>query len=208
MTLSTAGYQIDSAMSAMEARRKLEADHYDVLLLDVMMPEVSGFDLLTQLNESGMAVPPVIFLTARKTDQDRETGEDLGAVGYLTKPATRGDLLELDRQSPGLTPGEVSQPKRTPAIHRRGSLVFEHDPVLFGVVHGPGFADHGDLDLPGVLHPLFDLLGHIACQTGGVQVVDVIRLDDDPDLPAGLQSIAFNDALEGVGDVFQTRERA
>lgn len=94
LTLSTAGYQIDSAMSAFEARRKLEDDHYDVLLLDVMMPEVSGFDLLTQLNESGVAVPPVIFLTARKTPQDRETGEDLGAVGYLTKPAKRGDLLD------------------------------------------------------------------------------------------------------------------
>ncbi len=94
LTLSTAGYQVDSAVSAFEARRKLEADHYDVLLLDVMMPEVSGFDLLTQLNESGMTVPPVIFLTARKTPQDRETGEDLGAVGYLTKPATRGDLLD------------------------------------------------------------------------------------------------------------------
>jgi DNA-binding response OmpR family regulator len=94
LTLSTAGYQIDSAMSALDAREKLEADHYDVLLLDVMMPEVSGFDLLTQLNESGMKVPPVIFLTARKTSHDRETGEDLGAVGYLTKPATRGDLLD------------------------------------------------------------------------------------------------------------------
>ena len=94
LTLSTAGYQIDSAMSAFEARGKLEADHYDVLLLDVMMPEVSGFDLLTQLHEGGIAVPPVIFLTARKTPQDRETGEDLGAVGYLTKPATRGDLLD------------------------------------------------------------------------------------------------------------------
>jgi len=94
LTLSTAGYQIDSAMSALEARRKLEADHYDVLLLDVMMPEVSGFDLLIQLHESGMSVPPVIFLTARKTTQDRETGEDLGAVGYLTKPATRGNLLD------------------------------------------------------------------------------------------------------------------
>jgi DNA-binding response OmpR family regulator len=94
LTLSTAGYQIDSAMSAFEARRKLEDDHYDVLLLDVMMPEVSGFDLLRQLNESGITVPPVIFLTARKTPQDRETGEDLGAVGYLTKPAKRGDLLD------------------------------------------------------------------------------------------------------------------
>jgi DNA-binding response OmpR family regulator len=98
LTLSTAGYQIDSAMSAMEARQKLETEHYDVLLLDVMMPEISGFDLLTQLNQNQIKVPPVIFLTARKTAEDRETGEDLGAVGYLTKPATRGDLLDaIDR---------------------------------------------------------------------------------------------------------------
>jgi DNA-binding response OmpR family regulator len=94
LTLSTAGYEIDSAMSAIEARQKLETEQYDVVLLDVMMPEISGFDLLTQLNQNQIKVPPVIFLTARKTPQDRETGEDLGAVGYLTKPATRGDLLD------------------------------------------------------------------------------------------------------------------
>jgi DNA-binding response OmpR family regulator len=94
LTLSTAGYQIESAMSAIEAREKLDAEQFDILLLDVMMPEMSGFDLLTQLNESGMPVPPVIFLTAKRTPDDRETGEDLGAAGYLTKPATRGDLLD------------------------------------------------------------------------------------------------------------------
>lgn len=94
LTLSTAGYEIVTAMSAIEAAQKLRDDRFDVLVLDVMMPLVSGFDLLTQLNESGTTIPPVIFLTARKTKEDRETGEDLGAAAYLTKPATRGELLD------------------------------------------------------------------------------------------------------------------
>ena len=101
LTLSTAGYQVDSALNALEARDKLDSGHYDVLLLDVMMPDVSGFDLLTQLNASGLPVPPVIFLTARKTPQDRETGEELGASGYLTKPATRGELLDAIAKAVG-----------------------------------------------------------------------------------------------------------
>src|SRR3989337_3634743 len=76
--------------------------------------------------------------------------------------------------------------------------------VLPRVVDRPRLADDGDLDRPGVLHPLFDLLGHVARQAGGRQVVDILRRDDDPDLPPGLQGEALLNSHEGIGDLLQT----
>lgn len=101
LTLSTAGYDIHTAMSAVEAMNFLEEEDYDLLLLDVMMPEVSGFDMLTHLREKEKDIPPVVFLTARVTQADRAQGEDLGAAAYLTKPAKRGDLLDVVKKIVG-----------------------------------------------------------------------------------------------------------
>jgi len=94
LTLETAGFQVAQALDGTIAIQMLEQQHYDLLLLDIMMPEMSGFDVVTQLHDHDIDIPPIIFLTARKQDADRQTGQALGAVGYLTKPATRGDLLD------------------------------------------------------------------------------------------------------------------
>jgi DNA-binding response OmpR family regulator len=102
LTLETAGFTVAQALDGTTAIQMLEQDHYDVLLLDIMMPEMSGFDVVVQLRDRQIPVPPLIFLTARKRSEDRQAGEDIGAVGYLTKPATRGDLLDtIDRAMKG-----------------------------------------------------------------------------------------------------------
>lgn len=95
LTLETAGYEVQQALDGAAALQMLQTADYDVLLLDIMMPDMSGFDVLQQLRGSGDNVPPVVFLTARAQPEDRQTGEDLGAVGYLTKPAKRGELLDM-----------------------------------------------------------------------------------------------------------------
>lgn len=99
LTLSTAGYEVDRAMSGVEAIEIVGREQFDLLLLDVMMPDLSGFDVLQDLRIKGVDVPPVIFLTARKRREDHQTGEDLGAQAYLTKPAKRGDLLDAVREA-------------------------------------------------------------------------------------------------------------
>lgn len=94
LTLETAGYRVEQALDGSSALQKLEANSYDVLLLDIMMPDITGFDVLQKLHSSGGEVPPTVFLTARTEADDQKTGEDLGAIGYLTKPARRGELLD------------------------------------------------------------------------------------------------------------------
>lgn len=101
LTLTTAGYQVSRALSGIEAIELVTTKEFDVVLLDVMMPDLSGFDVLQDLRMKGIDIPPIIFLTARQRREDHQTGEDLGAQAYLTKPAKRGDLLDAVEEALG-----------------------------------------------------------------------------------------------------------
>jgi DNA-binding response OmpR family regulator len=94
LTLETAGFQVTTAPSADLALGLITNDTFDLLLLDIMMPGMTGFELIETLNERKVDVPPVIFLSAKSRDEDREMGENLGAAAFLSKPTTRGDLLD------------------------------------------------------------------------------------------------------------------
>lgn len=84
--LETEGYQIDVAYSAEEALKKNIAD-YNLLLLDVMMGEISGFKMARILRENPKTASiPIIFLTAKDTENDRLTGFNIGADDYISKP--------------------------------------------------------------------------------------------------------------------------
>lgn len=94
LTLRTAGYMLYSVYSASEAKKVLENERFDLLLLDVMMPEISGFDLVRDLKDAGWKLPPILFLTARSQTEAIKEGNQLGAKGYLIKPVTRGKLID------------------------------------------------------------------------------------------------------------------
>ena len=78
------GYRVTTAQSAAEARLKLEALHFDLLVLDVMMPGESGFDFAQSLR-AGSNVP-ILMLTARDAAESRIKGLEMGADDYLSKP--------------------------------------------------------------------------------------------------------------------------
>lgn len=94
LTLKTAGYNVHTAIGGQHALRKIREESFDLVLLDIMMPDLSGYDVLKRLTNEPGPVPPVVFLTAKGGVEDREMGRDLGAAGYLIKPTTRGDLLD------------------------------------------------------------------------------------------------------------------
>jgi DNA-binding response OmpR family regulator len=94
ITLRPAGFLLDRAFNGSEAIAKIKNEAYDLILLDVMMPEINGFDVVRMLHEEKKTIPPIIFLTARGTQVDIEQGNILGAAAYLIKPATRGKLLD------------------------------------------------------------------------------------------------------------------
>lgn len=84
--LENEGYEVDTANSAEEALKK-EIDSYDLLLLDVMMGEISGFKMASLLKkDKKTADVPIIFITAKDTENDTVTGFNLGADDYISKP--------------------------------------------------------------------------------------------------------------------------
>jgi len=86
------GYSVDSCFDGQEALDYLAAVDYDAVILDVMMPRVDGFEVLTQLRERGDDTP-VLFLTARDSLADKIEGLDLGADDYLVKPFEFEELM-------------------------------------------------------------------------------------------------------------------
>lgn len=91
--LETEGYQVETANSAEEALEKNIAS-YNLLLLDVMMGGMSGFQLAKQLKNSEVTAHiPIIFLTARDTENDTVTGFNLGADDYISKPFSIREVM-------------------------------------------------------------------------------------------------------------------
>jgi DNA-binding response OmpR family regulator len=101
LTLETAGFRADAAGSGGEALLLAQKQAYDLILLDIMMPDMSGFEVYKRLQSSLTTVPPIVFLTAKNRPEDREAGEGMGAAAYLIKPITRGQLLDVLRHTLG-----------------------------------------------------------------------------------------------------------
>lgn len=78
-------YSVDAVYDGQEALDYLEADNYDGVILDIMMPKVDGFTVLKEMRAKGNQIP-VLMLTARSEVSDKVAGLDLGANDYLTKP--------------------------------------------------------------------------------------------------------------------------
>ena len=83
--LESEGYQVDTSFSAEEALKR-DLSLYDLLILDVMMGKISGFSLAQRVRKDMRLEVPIIFLTARNTENDLLTGFNLGADDYITKP--------------------------------------------------------------------------------------------------------------------------
>lgn len=91
--LETEGYNIDMANSAEEAL-DMGIEKYDLLLLDVMMGGMSGFALAKRLKENPLSAHiPIIFLTAKDTENDTVTGFNLGADDYISKPFSLREVM-------------------------------------------------------------------------------------------------------------------
>lgn len=90
--LSEAGFVVDLARNGLDGHHLAMTESYDLIVLDVMLPDVDGWRILEALREAGSKVP-VLFLTAKDSVDDRVKGLDLGADDYLVKPFAFAELL-------------------------------------------------------------------------------------------------------------------
>ena len=93
MNLEHDGFQVSEAFNGKQAIQRLRDINPDLILLDVMMPDIDGFEVLETIREASNV--PVIMLTAKGEEDDRVRGLELGADDYITKPF---DIEDIERQ--------------------------------------------------------------------------------------------------------------
>jgi two-component system OmpR family response regulator len=112
MGLGYQGFEVERASSGREALDAVTRRAPDLIVLDVMLPDLDGFEVARRLrrDEGASTRVPVIFLTARDTTQDKVQGLRLGSDDYVTKPFSIEELIErvkaVLRRSSGVGPGE------------------------------------------------------------------------------------------------------
>lgn len=90
--LTEAGFMVDLARNGLDGHHLAMTENYDLVILDVMLPDVDGWRIVQSLRESGRATP-VLFLTARDSVEDRVRGLEMGGDDYLVKPFAFAELL-------------------------------------------------------------------------------------------------------------------
>jgi len=86
------GYDVDTADSGDLGLQKIQSNGFDLILLDVMLPVISGFEILKKVRNTGIQTP-IILLTAKGEELDKVIGLELGADDYITKPFSLRELL-------------------------------------------------------------------------------------------------------------------
>src|SRR5215470_997770 len=120
--LSSEGYYCQTAVTAEEARRALLGDPFDMIVLDVGLPDQDGFTLCRQIRTRHRM--PVLFLTARDENADKVVGLEVGADDYLTKPFAPRELVARVRAQLRRAT-EYSQSPQIPDQIKLGALVVD-----------------------------------------------------------------------------------
>src|SRR5580704_10749170 len=133
--LEIEGFTVDDAATAFEGSRLIRTLHPDLVILDIVLPGRSGYELLHEMRSESIDVP-IVVLTARRDEEDKLRGFGMGADDFVTKPVSLLELLAriralLRRARPGfeqmmsrwITFGEVEVQPATRTVRCRGALV-------------------------------------------------------------------------------------
>lgn len=198
--LTDNGHLVATAADAAEARQQLESIAFDLVVLDVMMPGETGFELTRALRQAGMQIP-ILLLTAMGETSDRIDGLECGADDYLTKPFDPRELLLRIGSILRRTAREEPAPPAQPKDCRFGNFSFD---LIKGELRQDGEVVHlttAESTLLAVLaaQPGETLsredLGAATGNSGNLRTVDVQvtrlrkKIEDDPKLPRYLQTM-------------------
>ncbi len=147
LNLELEGYEVDVAGTAREASERLvQPEGYDALVLDVMLPDLDGFELCQRLRKAGHFVP-VIMLTARASEEDRVRGLEAGADDYMVKPFSLDELLARVRSMLRRREWEAQNGEHESATLSFGEVVVDFDTHEVSVGGEPRKLTQLELDL-------------------------------------------------------------
>ncbi len=94
--LSSKGYSVTGVMDGKAAMEEIATNRPDLVILDIMLPEMDGFEVCRQIKENPVTKSiPVVMLTAKKSNQDVTRGMEVGADAYITKPFKSAKVIEV-----------------------------------------------------------------------------------------------------------------
>jgi len=128
MNLELEGYQVSAARNGYGALQKLAEDLPDLIILDVMMPEIDGFETLRKIRE--VSTVPVIMLTVKGEEIDKVKGLDLGADDYVTKPFSPKELVSRVKAVLRRVEMPTPAPKTEIRVDDSLSIDFSHRKVM------------------------------------------------------------------------------
>jgi two-component system OmpR family response regulator len=145
MALRYEGLQVEVANGGRQALERISSFRPQLVVLDVMLPDLSGFDVLERMSRDGIGGRvPVLFLTARDTLEDKLRGFTLGGDDYMTKPFSVEELIVRvrailrrvhgDGQSPRLCVGDLELDEESHEVFR-GPVPIELTPTEFKLLH-------------------------------------------------------------------------
>lgn len=124
------GYEVDKAFDGRSALEKAESGDFSLILLDIMLPEINGLEVMRRLGKDFPT--PVILLTARDAVMDKVAGLDAGAVDYITKPFAIEELLarirvalKLHPIADGSSEGSSAQAAEEDGVYRWNDLILD-----------------------------------------------------------------------------------
>ena len=129
--LGESGFSIDESLTGMEALEKIQNKEYDLVILDLMLPDIDGFDVCAKIREMDIRYP-ILILTARNSIEDKVKGLDIGADDYLIKPFAINELVArtkaLLRRGPSvidnvLKVGDLVLNVKTHEVYRNGKYI-------------------------------------------------------------------------------------
>ncbi|WP_301108567.1 response regulator [Sporosarcina sp.] len=93
-TLEFEGFIVEEAVDGLQGLKKIQENHYDVVLLDYMMPHMTGLEVLEKIQPMNLQIP-VVMLTAKAQLADQEAAMEKGATYFVPKPFSPNELIEL-----------------------------------------------------------------------------------------------------------------
>lgn len=146
------GYEVDLAENGKDGYEKITANNYDLVLLDVMMPEMSGFEVCKQIRKEGINVP-IILLTAKGEEIDKVRGLEMGADDYITKPFSLRELLARVKAVLRRAPEHNSPVEKKNSKIQIGLLTIDFSSFIATSKNKPVQMSHKEFEL---LHYLWD----------------------------------------------------
>lgn len=123
-SLEQDGMEVDCAYDGEEALEKIQNNEYDIVLLDVMLPKLDGFQVCQQVRE--FSDVPILMLTAKGDDMDKILGLEYGADDYITKPF---NILEVKARIKAITrrTGKTAQKKKNDSVIKASDMTLDTD---------------------------------------------------------------------------------